>query len=278
MSKKRKLRFELLLCVAVAVGVSVLGCGKTDTEGTGSDSDEPGRGHPVVVVPENSRVYQPIERFQSGSISGAVIYDGAAPPDSTITLTPDVNACGGDLVIHSFARERDQMVNAVVWLLDISIGRQNRAGLRTQLVKKGCVFSPEIIIARRGGTLNVFSTDAVVETATVLDLSTQRSIIQIPFGDPGQVIPLTHLLQGPSAYEIFVDSRPMSRSYMLVLDHPYHDVTNARGNFTLTQVPAGIYTLRAWHPRLGTVDKVVEVRAGQDTRVTARFPTFTEVH
>lgn len=38
------------------------------------------------------------------------------------------------------------------------------------------------------------------------------------------------------------------RGYLFVTDHPYYTRTNSKGEFTLTQVPAGDYELVAWMP------------------------------
>jgi len=64
------------------------------------------------------------------------------------------------------------------------------------------------------------------------------------------------------------DIHPWMRGYAVVTDHPYFDVTNDRGAFTIDNVPAGSYTLRAWHPKLGTVRKKVVVADGKTVTVS----------
>jgi hypothetical protein len=41
-------------------------------------------------------------------------------------------------------------------------------------------------------------------------------------------------------------------AYAGVLDHPYFAVTAPGGAFELKNLPAGTYTLEAWHEKLGT--------------------------
>ncbi len=43
-------------------------------------------------------------------------------------------------------------------------------------------------------------------------------------------------------------------AYAGVLDHPYFAVTSPAGRFELKDVPAGTYTIEAWHEKLGTAD------------------------
>jgi plastocyanin len=36
-------------------------------------------------------------------------------------------------------------------------------------------------------------------------------------------------------------------AYVMIVDSPYHAVTDAKGRFTIADVPAGNYTLKVWH-------------------------------
>ena len=38
------------------------------------------------------------------------------------------------------------------------------------------------------------------------------------------------------------------------MDHPYFAVTHDGGKFELKNLPAGTYTVEAWHEKLGTAD------------------------
>jgi hypothetical protein len=45
--------------------------------------------------------------------------------------------------------------------------------------------------------------------------------------------------------------------------HPYFNVTNETGSFTIPNVPAGRHQIRAWHERYGWVTKTVDVKPGE---------------
>jgi hypothetical protein len=61
-------------------------------------------------------------------------------------------------------------------------------------------------------------------------------------------------------------------AYVAVLDHPYFDVTEKDGKFTITGLAPGSYTIEAWHEKLGTQTAAVTV-AG-DATATSDF-TFS---
>ena len=41
------------------------------------------------------------------------------------------------------------------------------------------------------------------------------------------------------------------KAFIVVLDNPYFTLSDTAGHFTLREVPAGTYTLKAWHPTQG---------------------------
>jgi hypothetical protein len=62
--------------------------------------------------------------------------------------------------------------------------------------------------------------------------------------------------------EVFVrfkcDVHPWMFAYVGVLPHPYHAVTDKDGNFKISGVPAGKYSLVAFHRKAhGTDDKAI---------------------
>ncbi|HEX2524108.1 MAG TPA: carboxypeptidase-like regulatory domain-containing protein, partial [Terriglobia bacterium] len=54
---------------------------------------------------------------------------------------------------------------------------------------------------------------------------------------------------------------------ILVFDHPYFSVADAQGNFVMSQLPIGNYTLVAWHERLKPQRKVLKIQPGSNPAV-----------
>ena len=49
------------------------------------------------------------------------------------------------------------------------------------------------------------------------------------------------------------------QSWGYAIDNPYYAVTNLEGTFTIPQLPAGKYKVKAWHPILGSQEREVTV-------------------
>ena len=65
---------------------------------------------------------------------------------------------------------------------------------------------------------------------------------------------------------------PWMTAWAGVLDHPFFAVTKADGTFEIRGLPPGKYTIAAWHGKVGTVEKVIEVKASTTVDFTLKPP------
>jgi hypothetical protein len=56
-----------------------------------------------------------------------------------------------------------------------------------------------------------------------------------------------------------------------VLSHPFFAVTAADGTYTIKDLPAGTYTIEAWHEKLGTQTRQVTVGAQESKPAAFTF-------
>jgi hypothetical protein len=60
-------------------------------------------------------------------------------------------------------------------------------------------------------------------------------------------------------------------AYVGVLDHPYYAVTKDDGKFELKDLPAGTYTIEAWHEKFGTQTASVTIAEKESKPVNFTF-------
>lgn len=134
-----------------------------------------------------------------------------------------------------------------------------------QMAQKDLMFSPSLLPIRVGTRVefpnldedtyhNIFS----YSSAKRFDLGRYRSD-ERPV--PSQVF------DTPGLVTLRCDIHEHMRGVILVLDTPHFVMTDAEGNYRLTGVPAGRYTLKAWLNSKTTLERPVELQSGAVARV-----------
>ncbi|MDQ6924861.1 MAG: carboxypeptidase-like regulatory domain-containing protein [Candidatus Eremiobacteraeota bacterium] len=215
----------------------------------------------------------------AGSIAGTVLLDGPAPPDTTVTPSPDdVHTCGPSLTFPTVETKAGGVADAVVWLVGVEAGKPLPDLRRAELALDGCRLQPHLIAMMAGGALNVHGIDVLdarlrftrVEGGTA-DEPPGTVLLRVTTTDGGQVVPSGRVVAAPGTVEVRGELQPWLRAWILAFDHPYFATTNTEGGFVLDGVPPGTYQLVAWHDRLGRAGQQVTVGPGQTVQVTVRL-------
>lgn len=203
-----------------------------------------------------------------GRIVGEIRFEGDAPADSLVRPTSDPNICGVAFVDTSFRAPGGRLADAVVWLTDARTGKALPLARRFEVTHQRCRLTPRVQAVRAGGTLNIRSLDRTVHQARFIRTTDRATLGVIIEHDAGQVVPDETVLSAAGRIEIRCDVHPWTHGWILAFDHPYYDVTDRRGTFSLDSVPPGHYRIAAWHERLGSVEDSVVVAQGATAQVT----------
>jgi hypothetical protein len=91
-------------------------------------------------------------------------------------------------------------------------------------------------------------------------------------GQPFQGMELEKTFDKPEVMVRFkCDVHPWMSAWMGVMSHPFYAVSAEDGSFSIENVPAGEYTLEAWHETLGTKSQAVTVAEDGDVAVSFDF-------
>jgi plastocyanin len=131
-----------------------------------------------------------------------------------------------------------------------------------------CRYLPRVVGVRVGQPLQIHNGDPLLHNVR------SDGEINQPFnqGQPVQGMTFSYTF---TTREVMVpvkcDVHAWMRAYVGAMEHPYFAVTGAGGTFALPNLPAGTYTIAAWHERLGTREQQVTVAAGESKDVEFTF-------
>jgi hypothetical protein len=215
-----------------------------------------------------SFAYETIEVKNGGSLEGVVEYTGATvPKDTMVTLSSEVKYCGKTLPAEKYLIKDRMIENVVVYLTGIKAGKAI-PGEPITLTNIKCLFAPHVAVGFKGGKIIQKNDDPIFHNIhTYLNGKTMFNI-----GLPEKGSSVTKPLLREGLMEVTCDSHPWMHGFVQILDHPYAAVTNAKGEFSMKDVPAGTYTLEAWHEALGKVTMAnIKVESGKTSKMKLEY-------
>lgn len=190
--------------------------------------------------------YRPSTISANGSIGGIITRQGASP-DSTVAVTRDARVCGDSASVTETRTNGTSQANVLVWVDGIASGKPIDASRRETVEIEKCRFVPRLIAVNVGTTINFLSRDRVSHTSRFFRENAGAPVEVIYTVDEGQVVPSERIASKPGIVEARHVQHPWTRGYIAVFDHPYHAITDERGQFTIDSLAPGTYTVKVWH-------------------------------
>jgi plastocyanin len=184
--------------------------------------------------------------------------DGKPPTLSPLQITKYKEVCKNVPNESVLVGPNQGVRYAVVTLEGISKGKAVEKEAQHELDNIGCRFVPHVQTASVGQFVVIKNSDPILHTAHGYFANGQPHFNVGLY--PGRVS--RKPLVTPGVLKILCEVHPWMNAYIVVTEHPYHSVTDAYGEFLISDIPAGNYTLRVWHESLGAEEKPVEVKAG----------------
>ena len=144
-----------------------------------------------------------------------------------------------------------------------------------KLDQVGCVYVPHVTGLRVKQTLEIANSDETLHTVHAMGQANP------PFNLSQAMQKMTNT-KTFNAPEVMVPFKCEVHSWMYayvgVLDHPYFAVTHGGGTFELKGVPAGTYTVEAWHEKLGTQTQSVTLGEKESKEITFTFKAARQLN
>ena len=247
-----------------------IGCGGGKAQDAAA-TNPPSTQRPVQLAQAPAETTEPSSN--GGTVHGSVKFTGTAPAPERIKMDADPQC---KLQHPEAVNKQDVVVNANGTLQHVFVyvkeGLQGKTFPAPQqaatMDQHGCMYQPHVLGIQVGQPLEIINSDATLHNVNCKPTKSK------PF-NMAQPTKGMKSLKSFTAPEVMVkcvcNVHPWMAGYIGVLDHPFFSVTGEDGAFHIANLPAGDYTIEAWHEKFGTQSKQVTVAPGQASDITFEF-------
>lgn len=230
----------------------------------GSDASKKPAGPP----PDAKRV----DTATAGSVAGRVMLEGTPPTNPRIKMAADpvcIRANADGAAFESFVIEDGGLNNVFVYVKD-GLGNYwfDAPAEPVKLDQSACRYKPHVFGVRVGQPIEITNSDSTLHNVHAL-ASNNR---EFNFGQHFAGQKNTERFESPEVMVTFkCDVHSWMNAYAGVVEHPYFAVTSGGGRFELEDLPAGTYTLEAWHEKLGRQTQTVTIAERESKQISFSF-------
>ena len=154
-----------------------------------------------------------------------------------------------------------QVVPAVVYLKGAVPGAAG-GGEAASMAQRDTAFAPPVLVVKAGTSVGFPNADPFFHNVFSYSGPARFDLGRYPQGESKSVT-----FDEPGVVKIYCEVHDFMRAAVIVTDSGVHAVVSGDGRFSLSGLPAGTYTLVAWHPDVGQSETEVRVEEGRATRV-----------
>ena len=196
----------------------------------------------------------------NATIKGVVAFSGKAPEMKVPAKRKDADVCKSKEVPYNAVLVKDGKLQDV--LVRIAAGGVpgdwKAPEKHAEIDQKDCMYTPRIQGVVAGQTIDIKNGDETLHNVHAYK-GTDSLFNQ---AQPKGAGPITKdAPEEASVMKLSCDVHPWMRGFVVVTDHPFFAVSGEDGSFKIEKVPAGKYTIEAWHTQYGLLKKEgVEVK------------------
>lgn len=225
--------------------------------------------------------YEETTVSNGGTVTGTVQFSGDLPDPQRFELRRyyDRTYCGAlsdgsgyRLLREVSVGEQQGLKDVVVTIEGVQKGKPFDFQ-ETTLEANMCQFVPFVSVVRNEHLLRVVNQDSVAHDLQFYERD--REYIFIMFHRPAltkagtsDVVRFTGNRRGVTMQ---CGMHPYMQGHGLGVENPYYAITGLEGTFSIKDLPAGTYRIKAWHPILGVKEQTVTVTEQGSTSVGFTF-------
>ena len=248
--------------VALAAALLVGGCSREEAE------------QPTAPAAGGISAKKPYDPATStGVITGRVVYPGDVPEPRVIRMDADpycAQANVGAAARAAYQVGSDGALGEAFVYVSSGVEQYTFEVPDEAVVldQQKCSYSPKVIGVRVGQPLEIRNSDATLHNVHALPQKADGFNI----GMPTKGMSAVRKFSKPEVLvRVKCDVHPWMEAFVGVVEHPFFSITGADGTYRLTGLPAGEYTVTAFHYALGGNVRKVTIEQGGEATADFQF-------
>jgi hypothetical protein len=251
----KRINIPMMVCLPVLLGLMVLAVAQQRAEA----QDDAGKA--------------------GAELTGVIKFDGPRPERLPIDMTPRRGGSRDECsVLHKtpalsevvMVGEDGGLANVFVYVKK-GLEKKKEYAMPTKpavLDQMGCMYNPRVQGVRVGQDLVIRNSDKLTHNTRSYAFRNRAFNIAQPADSEER----TKVFKRPErAIQMGCDIHGWMKAFVFAMDHPYFAVTDEKGQFKIAGLPAGEYTVAAWHEELGEQDAKITVPASGSQEVAFSF-------
>jgi uncharacterized membrane protein/plastocyanin len=196
----------------------------------------------------------------TGNISGSITFTGTPPTPKVLRLP---GACmknhKGEPVLDNVRLVGNKLENVLIRISNGLDGKEFDRTVPTDEVvldQIGCIYIPRVTAARVGQKVRFKNSDPIFHNVKTFAKNNKKFNTAMPEQNSSFVKVFD---QPEFSISAKCSLHPWMSAFIGVFDHPFFDVSDANGSFDIKNLPAGTYTVEAWHEVFGKLEKEIVV-------------------
>jgi hypothetical protein len=206
----------------------------------------------------------------AGTITGDVTFVDSPPKMAPVKVTKDQDYCGETLPNESYLVDAKGGLKNVVVFLEAGQPAIPADPQKLNMIENtGCRYAPRVLAMQKGERLRVKNNDPKLHIPHSYLNEKTVFMLSLPFKN--SILDATQKIRDAGILKLVCDTHAWMLGFVHVFDHPFFAVTDEKGAFSIPNISAGTYTLKAWHEDAGVRSQEVIVSESDAVRVNFEF-------